>query len=70
MVKVLGSKAELSNPVTGHSIPLAGLHPGILWPRPIYNPGVYYGLGQFIPLRAYYTPVYKLSQAIIYPDII
>ena len=32
--------------------------PGYLWPRPIYTPGVNYGLGQFIP-----------PQAIIYPEV-
>jgi len=25
--------------VTGQNIPPAGVYPGILWPRPIYNPG-------------------------------
>jgi len=25
--------------VKAHIIPLAGLYPGMLWPRPIYTPG-------------------------------
>jgi len=45
-----------STGVAGQNIPLAGLYPGMLWPWPIYTPGVYYGLGQLIPPQAIIFP--------------
>jgi len=53
-----------------HSLPPAEVYPGILWPKPIYTRGVYYGPGQFIPPQAIIHPGDKLAQAILYPGII
>src|SRR6218665_2586401 len=68
--------------VTGQNIPPAGVYPGILWPRSILYPGVYFGLGQFIPPQAIVHPAgvqigpghnipgYNLAWAALTPFII
>src|SRR6218665_397176 len=45
------SRVTRCHGVTGQSIPLAGLYPGLQRPRLDYT-GIYYGLGQFIPPQA------------------
>src|SRR6218665_3779540 len=54
--------------VTGHSIPPAGVYPGLKRPRLDYT-RVHYGLGQFIPLRPNYTPMISITISIVLSDI-
>src|SRR6218665_124731 len=56
--------------VTGQNIPPARVYPGIVWPRPVYNPGNILAQANSYSLRPQYTPGYNFAQAIIYPGII